>query len=313
LRNNDYQKLERKKRMVNETSPPLLCLLCKGRGGITPCGFQQVYPQKDMAPVLLDWWECRTCKGWFVYPVPSPEVIERHWGTVVYNDPKREIEIALAKEKIQKRILAGLAHWTKPGPLLDVGCNFGRFLLMAREAGWTPSGFEPNVVAAEVARAKGFNVYCEWLLEKVDFPESHFAAVTVNDAFCLVWNPIATLEAIHRLLTPGGTLAMRLTNKRTILGFVRMFSPVGQVRNIRISKLLQAQFHSVGLAQFSRIVRNVGFDRIQIQSHAASAPWSTLGWKTRLAYLGADSLYLLSLAKINLSPGVLFFAHKTVA
>ncbi len=119
--------------------PPSRCRLCNAPHEITPAGFRQVYPQKDAPPVLLDWWECRVCKGWFAYPVPSPQVIERHWETVAYLDAKSELAVAQAKEAVQRRILAGLSRWTKPGPLLDFGCNFGQFLLMARQAGWTPS------------------------------------------------------------------------------------------------------------------------------------------------------------------------------
>ncbi|MDQ3831110.1 MAG: hypothetical protein M3361_17795 [Candidatus Tectomicrobia bacterium] len=58
---------------------------------------------------------------------------------MAYLDAKSELAVAQAKEAVQRRILAGLSRWTKPGPLLDFGCNFGQFLLMARQAGWTPS------------------------------------------------------------------------------------------------------------------------------------------------------------------------------
>jgi SAM-dependent methyltransferase len=297
---------------MSKTLPPVRCLLCNASGGILPAEFRQIYPQKDSAPVLLDWWQCCACEGWFVCPAPTPEVIERHWPTVAYNDPKLEIETARVKEGVQRRLLLGISRWTKPGTLLDFGCNFGQFMLMARETGWTPSGFEPSETAAEIARAKGFDVRQGWSLEEADFAEGSFSAITANDVFSLVWHPIATLETFHRLLKPSGVLAMRLTNKRFILELVRAFSPKGMEREARISRILQAQLHSIGLTPLRRILRGLGFDRIRIQPRAMTAPWNALGWRTRIAYLGADIVYFLLLTKVNLSPGILLFARKAL-
>jgi SAM-dependent methyltransferase len=263
--------------------------------------------------VLLDWWECNSCRGWFVYPIPTPDTIEQHWGTVTYNDPKQESEIARAKKGVYQQILAGLSRWTELGPLLDVGCNTGHFLLLAAKAGWTPSGFEPNAVAVETSRAKGFDVRCGWSLDEADFTAGFFAALTVIDTFYYVWDPFAMIETFHRLLKPGGVLAMRLTNKRLILGLVRAFSAAGPTRDTRVSRVLQAQFHSIGIAQFTRILQGIGFDRIRVQPRAITAPWNTLDWRTRIAYLGADLIYFLSSAKVNLSPGILLFARKAIS
>ena len=293
--------------------PSARCLLCNERNSIVPAGFHQVYPQKDSDPVLLDWWECGTCKGWFVHPFPTPEVIERHWGLVEYNDPKLAIEIARAKVGVNQRILAGLSRWTKPGPLLDFGCNFGQFLVMAREAGWDPVGFDPYETAAEIARSKGFDVRCGWSLVEAGFPEGYFAAITANDVFCLVWDPVGVLQTFYRLLRPGGVLGMRLTNKRFILGLLRSFSRPGAARDHRISYILQGQFRSIGLASLTRIMRGLGFDSIEVKSRAVTAPWSALRWQTQIAYVGAEIVRFLSLTKLNLSPGVLLFARKATS
>jgi SAM-dependent methyltransferase len=203
-----------------------------------------------------------------------------------------------------------MSQRVKPGPLLDFGCNFGQFLVIAREDGWWPSGFEPFAKAAEQARTKGFEVHCGWSLQETRLNEGHFAAITATDVFYYVKDPFVTLRTFHRLLKPGGVLAMRLTNKRFVLGVVRAFSTKGPLRDGRISRILQAQFNSISLTSLSRILRRVGFDQIRIQPHATTAPWDALEWKSRIAYFGADALYVLSLSKINVSPGVLLFGEK---
>jgi SAM-dependent methyltransferase len=295
---------------MNESYPPARCLLCNAYNGIDPAGFHQIFPQGHSTPALLDWWECRTCEGWFVHPVPSPEVIGQHLARVHYNDPGKIAAIARSKELLQRRILNELSLWTKPGRLLDFGCNFGDFMSLAREAAWHPCGFEPYAVAAEAAKIKGFQVCNKWSLDEAGFGEASFAAITVIDVFYYIWDPGLTLKTFHRLLMPGGVLAMRLTNKRCILGLVRSILSRGPIRDAAISRILQTQFHSISMPSLSRVIRNNGFNRIRVWPRASAAPWRDMEWQAKAAYLVADFLYFLSFTKINVSPGVLLFAQK---
>jgi SAM-dependent methyltransferase len=297
-------------RMSAGRSAPVQCLLCAASDGIVPAGFQQLYRQPDLPPVAVDWWACPACQGWFADPVPPPAAIERYWGTVDWADPNLENKIRANKDVLIHKIFTGLERWTERGPLLDVGCNFGQFMLAAREAGWPPVGFDPSTAAAEKARAKGFDVRCEWALENAGFAEESFAAITSIDVFYYAWHPYATLALCHRLLRPGGVLVMRISNKRFVLGLVRAVLSAGAERDARISRILQGQFHTISMRPLSRILRQIGFDRVSIQPRAATAPWAASGWGTRGAYICTDLLHLLSFGTINLSPGVLVFARK---
>ena len=289
---------------------PEQCRICNRAGVVTPGRFRQIYRQLGRDPIHLTWWECRSCRGWFVHPVPTPDNILRNCARAVWNDPNRAIEIARAKESVQKRILLQLSAWTKPGPLLDFGCSFGEFLVLARQAGWIPCGFDPNDIAVKTATDKGFDVRGGWLLEEAGFPDKHFAAVTAIDSFCFTWDPYATLQLFFRLLQPGGVLTMRLTNKRVVLGLARALSRSGPDRDERLSRILQGQFHSIAIESLVSILRGMGFDRIEVDSQATTAPWRTLSASTRLAYGLARVGSLLSLYKVNFSPGVLLFAQK---
>lgn len=183
---------------------------------------------------------------------------------------------------------------------------------MARDADWSPSGFEPCELAAAVARFKGFDVRSGWSLEDAGFPESHFAVITAIDSFYYVWKPLRTLEYFHQLLKPGGVLAMRISNKRSVLGFVRACSVPGRKRNARISRTLQAQFHSINLKALEQILRTVGFDRVYTIPRAMTSPWRFCTWRTRLAYFGSDVLYATSLGSVNVYPGVIVIARKAI-
>lgn len=286
------------------------CRLCDQRGGVSLAGFQQLYRQLDAPGIHLKWWECRHCRGWFVYPVPTPTEIILHCSKAAYNDPAQSTEIASGKDAFLRRILLRLADWTAHGPLLDFGCSFGEFLVLAREAGWVASGFDPYSLAVERASQKGFDVRCGWELGEVGFPEKHFSAITAIDSFCFAWHPSEMLQLFHRLLQPGGVLAMRLTNKRVVLGLARALSRSGPDRDERLSRLLQGQFHSIAIESLVSILRGMGFDRIEVDSQAMTAPWRRLSASTRLAYGLARVGSLLSLYKVNFSPGVLLFAQK---
>ena len=295
---------------VSELARPERCLLCGWPALLDQAGFRQIYGQPGSAPIYLRWWECRLCRGWFVFPVPTPEEISRHCSVAVWNDQDRKIEIAHNKGPLQNRIFAVLGKWTRFGALLDFGCSFGEFMELARKVGWAPSGFDPNEVSAKVASTRGFEVRSEWQLHRAVFPENHFAAITAIDSFYYTWDPYETLQLFFRLLQPGGVLAMRLTNKRVVLGLARALSRSGAERDKRLSRILQGQFHSIAIESLVSILRSVGFDRIEVDSQAMTASWRTLSASTRLAYGLARVVSLLTLYKVNLSPGVLLFAQK---
>jgi SAM-dependent methyltransferase len=225
-------------------------------------------------------------------------------------DRRFEEPLAQGKAKIEKRILRVLKDRTAGGELLDIGCNLGNFLRRARDAEWTPRGFEPNEEFARELQAGGFDVRTGWCVEAAGFEEGSFAAITLVDVFYYSWHPIKTLRTVHSLLRPGGAVAMRVANKRFLLGLTRMLTRPGPARDARLSKLLQSQFHSIGLHALTSVMGEVGFGQITVDSHAKLSGARRTPMKTHVAYRGAEVLYRLSMSKINLFPSVLIFASK---
>src|SRR5215472_362036 len=179
---------------------PELCPLCGVSRRTHSARFRQLYTQANGPAFPLKWFECRACAGWFAYPVPPPEIIQRNWDGVAYSDPHYEVAIAGGKALVHQRLLDGLSRRISPGPLLDFGSNFGQFLRVAAAAGWTPYGFDPCARAVEAARAKGFHVRRGWSLQDAGFPDTSFSAITAIDVFSYVWHPIATVDTFYHLL-----------------------------------------------------------------------------------------------------------------
>jgi hypothetical protein len=95
-----------------------------------------------------------------------------------------------------------------------------------------------------------------------------------------------------------------------VAGIVDRFSPPGMTKNRRVSSILQGQFHSISATSLGGILRRMGFRPVEIRPHAAAVPREAMPRKMRIAYLGSDIAYVLSLGMLNISPGVLLFAQK---
>jgi SAM-dependent methyltransferase len=288
------------------------CLLCGSDVPAVAAGFRQIYPQSNGSSALLDWWECSNCGGWYVDPPPTPLMIAQYWQTVPYASPDCEDNYANQKEAIFKRLLEGIARRGRIGGLLDVGCNSGIFMQRAKEAGWNVAGYDPNLPLVEVARNRGLDVRHAWCLDDSGLAQQQYEAITAIDVFYYSWNPIRDLKAFYRCLCPGGTLAMRLTNKRLVLGLMRFFSPAGEQRDRKLSKLLQGQFHSVSARSLCRILKSIGYEDVKVVPGAATIPFRQMRWRSRLAYLASDVVYYGSLHTLNISPGILLFASKPI-
>jgi len=96
------------------------------------------------------------------------------------------------------------------GRLLDIGCNEGRGLVAFRRNGFDAQGQEVNPVAADMARALGFEVSVG-PLEKVP-GESVYDVAVMSNVLEHAGDPRAMLTEAHRLLRTGGEAWISLPN-----------------------------------------------------------------------------------------------------
>ena len=112
------------------------------------------------------------------------------------------------------RALADIEQHEPSGRLLDVGCHTGIFLDVARRAGWATTGVEPSRWSAERARARGLQVF-DGTLADAGLAESSFDVITMWDVIEHLAEPVEELKRAHRLLRPGGLLAVSTMNVET--------------------------------------------------------------------------------------------------
>lgn len=89
--------------------------------------------------------------------------------------------------------------------VLDIGCDVGMLLDIAREHGFRELyGLEPNRAAAAVAeRLPGATIITDFY-ERREFPDKYFDLITLVHVMDHLDNPKDVLAKIRRELTPGG-------------------------------------------------------------------------------------------------------------
>jgi SAM-dependent methyltransferase len=123
------------------------------------------------------------------------------------------------KDLIFRTILAGLDRRRRAGPstplragrhLLDIGAHAGRFMRLARAAGWEPEGIELNPrTAAFAAKQTGLPVHSV-NVDHLVLSGRSYGAVTLIDVLEHVPFPLALLSRIYEALEPGGWVVIKV-------------------------------------------------------------------------------------------------------
>jgi 2-polyprenyl-3-methyl-5-hydroxy-6-metoxy-1,4-benzoquinol methylase len=111
----------------------------------------------------------------------------------------------------------------RPGELLDWGCGFGQMshLLKQRGVAVTSLEYDPEATDGATARSERYpDVEMLLTTEPVTlpYPDARFDSVLSMGVLEHVANPAASLDELHRVLRPGGTLYVyKLPNQRSYL------------------------------------------------------------------------------------------------
>ena len=166
---------------------------------------------------------CSGCGCWYVAQLPSVSDIKRLYEG--YYCSHRPVDLSVTRAarvleqvrrasetdwqlKILSRLLGGLGGKR----ILDVGCGWGRFLVMARSAGADVVGCDLSPGACEFANhGLGITVYqsdlhsCSSAIGDVD-------AVVMRDFVEHPIEPLIDLQAARAILKPGGLLLWHTPN-----------------------------------------------------------------------------------------------------
>lgn len=161
--------------------------------------------------------ECAACGLVVTVPRPDAASIAEFYPAEYYGDPGSARFPAIvdgllgalcaSRARLVERLAGGRA-----GRVLDVGCGRGLLLAAFRRRGWEVHGTElTNGAAAFARKALGVPVHVGGV-ESWPWPEGHFDVVTLWHSLEHQPVPGAVLHHAHRLLRPGGVLALSVPN-----------------------------------------------------------------------------------------------------
>jgi len=161
-----------------------------------------------------------------------------------------------------------------PGRLLEIGCGDGKFLDRMKGCGWTVEGVDFDAQAARAAM-ENFGIEVKvGRLEEMRYPDDSFDAVTLQHVIEHVFDPVATMREVFRILKPGGTVVV-LTPNAGSLGqrtFGTNWRGLEPPRHI--------QLFTPGTLDF--VARKAGLETVRVYSTAVHA-WIILSASMLLA------------------------------
>lgn len=167
---------------------------------------------------------CRRCGVVRVDPPRSAETMANlHRTPEYFNHPYFAARRDVANAKLIRKHRAMIATMTMGGrqkgaSLLDIGCDTGSLLCVARdEFGMQVTGLEISEQAAEVARSRhGLDVVVG-TMESTGLAPDSFHYITMIDLIEHVADPVALLKSARRLLRPGGRLYIVTPNHDALI------------------------------------------------------------------------------------------------
>ncbi len=158
---------------------------------------------------------CARCGLVYLSPRPLPTEMGRYYPEAY--EPFISQKLSDMPSLLRLSVRYGLRkrrrlvlRYRRAGRLLDVGCATGMFLAEMRGfPGWEVAGVEPSESAADFARRNYGIAVHHGDLASACFPDSQFDVVTLWDVFEHLYDPLAMLVEIRRILAPDGVLILR--------------------------------------------------------------------------------------------------------
>src|SRR5919202_2884028 len=209
---------------------------------------------------------CQNCGLVYANPRLAAHTVEENYSAV--DDPlyieEREGRVLTFRRNLQP--FEKLIQAPRPWRLLDVGSHIGVLLQVAQERGFEAVGVEPSAWAAARAREAGLTVVNS-TLAKADLAPNSFDAVTMWDVIEHLTDPAGDLRHVHRVLKPGGIVAIHT---------IDIDSTLSKIMGPRWPWLMEMHLYYFSPRTLHRMLEQTGFKVEQV---------TVQGRYLRLAYL----------------------------
>ncbi len=153
---------------------------------------------------------CVECGCLVLKYVLSQEGLDELYGTRYFREHQKAIGLPPLESRWDSDARDRIPFWLQTirryccaGPILEIGCSHGRFLLEASRVGYRAIGLELDPATAEWARQKNPGV--EVTPARIEsLPDKGFDVVFAVDVLEHVYNPYSFAAESARVLRPGG-------------------------------------------------------------------------------------------------------------
>lgn len=160
-----------------------------------------------------DLYRCPVCSLVFVYPLPTPEALQKKLYSRESGYQSNRVEdLTVRAEYPRCRTVFDYLERIKPrGRFLDVGCGNGQFVYWANSRGFQAEGVEVNERTAEYAQLQGLKVF-NGFLENAPLEHGSFDIVFLGELIEHVTNPRDMIHRCKALLKSDGLLVITTPN-----------------------------------------------------------------------------------------------------
>ena len=160
--------------------------------------------------------ECRDCSLVYVNPRMSKQALEKAYNVNKISPMDYYQESEFGDKKAFGKRLKLIERFTKcKGKMLDVGCNVGTFLEVAKESGWDCFGIDVNKGVADDCAKRGIKFFAT-TIEKAKFKKEFFDVVILNDVLEHVHKPVKFMQSVCKLLKKGGIVFLVTPNIKSL-------------------------------------------------------------------------------------------------
>jgi len=157
---------------------------------------------------------CNGCGLGRLHPLPDAETVRGYYPNEYYGEPGVKFQplVEGLVRAVGARHVAFLTAGIPDGArVLDVGCGRGVILGALADRGYEVHGIEISEEAASGADARA-SVRIAPTVAAADYPEDYFDQVIIWHVFEHLADPRGTLDAVRRILKPGGRLIVAVPN-----------------------------------------------------------------------------------------------------
>lgn len=178
------------------------------------CGHDIVAPRFEIAELDFRIAQCESCHSARMLPMPRPQQIAAFYPASYYGatgakfEPVAEALVRFVGARQAKSLAKGLPVGAR---VLDVGCGRGVLLQSLADQGCEAFGFEISGTAAAGLDPRVDLRIANSLME-AEYPDDFFDQIVIWHVLEHVPNPREVMQEIHRILKPGGRVAVSVPN-----------------------------------------------------------------------------------------------------